>query len=142
MSICERYGSTIENGRSALTTSPHFLPFDLIASIAPCTFFDASGWNVTISAPASQKAPTYFSGKVIIRCASIVRFEFALSAFTIGIPKVMFGTYTPSITSQCTISAPHFSMAFTSLSILPKSADNIDGATNISFLLFLFYKRL
>ena len=137
MSTLSRKGSITLKGWSALRTTPQCLPFDLMMSRALRGSLLASGWKVTISAPLSQNSPTYFSGSVIIRCTSKNISLFLRSALTMGMPKVMLGTYTPSITSQCTQSAPQTLRSLTASAIFPKSADKMLGATK-TLLIFVF----
>src|SRR5580692_8673921 len=54
-------------------------------------------------------------------------------AFTIGGPRVMFGTKRPSITSTWIQSAPAASTARTSCASLPKSEARMEGATRTDF---------
>src|SRR5471032_718833 len=93
----------------------------------------ASGWNDSVSAPASTKAGISGSTGVIMRCTSNSFFVCLRNAFTTTGPIVRLGTKWLSITSTWIQSAPAASMASTSWPSAVKSADRMEGAMRTGF---------
>ena len=97
-------GSTALAGVLGFTTTPAFLPLAWILSMAARMFswVSASTWQVTMSAPASQKRSTYRTGSTIIKWTSRgMSVTFRMDSTT-GMPMEMLGTNRPSITSTWT----------------------------------------
>src|SRR5476649_999666 len=93
----------------------------------------ASGWNDSVSAPASTKAGISGSTGVIMRCTSNSFFVCLRNAFSTTGPIVRLGTKWLSITSTWIQSAPAASMASTSWPSAEKSADRMEGAMRTGF---------
>src|SRR6185312_8053973 len=93
----------------------------------------ASGWNESVSAPASTKAGISGSTGVTIRWTSNSFLLCLRSAFTTTGPIVRLGTKWLSITSTWIQSAPAASIASTSAPRAEKSALRIDGAMRTGF---------
>src|SRR6266702_4775761 len=84
-----------------------------------------------MSAPASANSGMKASGFSIIRWQSSGSFVTARRAFTMGGPKVMFGTKWPSITSTWTMVPPPRSAAAASSARWAKSDASIENASSI-----------
>mgnify|MGYP001227615134 CR=1 FL=1 len=84
----------------------------------------------------SKILKTYLSGLVIIKCTSKGFLVIFLIKLTIGIPKEIFGTNKPSITSRWNQSALLLLIISQSLERLPKSAARIEGAILIDIINF------
>ena len=67
-------------------------PQSWMRPIVRSTWYDASGWNVTIVAPAFAKSGTMRSTGVTIRCTSIGSFVCGRIASQTSGPIVRFGT--------------------------------------------------
>ena len=104
MAHWSRKGRTASAGVLGLMTTPGRLPWARISSRAFPVFssVSASTWTVTMSAPAWQKASTYRTGRSIIRWTSRGRAVVGRMDLTTGMPMVMLGTNSPSITSTWT----------------------------------------
>ena len=104
MLTCSTKGSAAWAGVPGLRTMPARLPLARILSRAAriSSGVSDSTCTVTMSAPASQKASTYRTGRTIMRCTSSGSFVTGRMHRTTGMPMVMLGTNTPSITSTWT----------------------------------------
>ena len=114
--------------------TPARLPSDLICAMARSRCGVASAWTVIISAPAFANSGMR-SRFEIIKCTSSGRVVCGRMAFTTAGPMVRFGTKCPSITSTCTRSAPALVMAAISSPSRAKSAERIEGAMRMGWLM-------
>ena len=101
MEHLSRKGSAASAGVPGLRTTPARFPWARMRSRALPVFssLSASTWTVTTSAPAWQNCSTYRTGRSIIRWTSRIMSVAFRMDWTTGMPMVMLGTKTPSITS-------------------------------------------
>ena len=84
--------SSQSSGVAGLNTSPALQPHSRMSPIVRSTCSDASGWKLTIAAPAFAKSGMMRSTGFTIRCTSIGIVACGLIASQTSGPIVRFGT--------------------------------------------------
>eukprot|EP01139_Manchomonas_bermudensis_P016790 Amastigsp_a514324_96.p3 type:complete len:175 gc:universal Amastigsp_a514324_96:545-21(-) len=129
MSTRSRIPSKAATGVAGLSATPTRMPCSRTRAISDAASDVASMWNVNDDAPAAAKSAIQAPGSVTMRWQSRnAAGACARRDLITGGPMVRFATKCPSITSQCSQSAPAASTRSDSAPSVAKLAARSDGA--------------